>query len=267
MDEEMILPDDFESTPAEETEVETEEVEEVETNETKTETEAETEVEAETEAKAEDDYTKLLELVNQKAKYNHEPVQFKDLDELVLTAQKGLNHDKLQKRIAELQEDEALKYLNEKAKEAGLTRAEYIKQVQDYENQIEIKNLVDSGYLEEDAKAIIEARNIKNEQTRKEKAAKEAEEKELQAKAEKDKEYEDFLEAHPDIKVSEIPKEVLASDKPLSIAFIEYENKQLKEKLKQIEQNQKNASSSVVKTSSEVVEQESKDAFLLGLDS
>ena len=60
-----------------------------------------------------------------------------------------------------------------------------------------------------------------------------------------------------------------AKNSNLKSAYAEYENKILKEKIKQMEQNQNNASNSVVSPTSNgsSTEQQSKDAFLDGFDS
>ena len=72
-------------------------------------------------------------------------------------------------------------------------------------------------------------------------------------------------------KVLEHTIEVFENAKTIGLksAYAQYENKLLKEKIKQMEQNKNNASSSVVTAISDgsPTEQESKDAFLIGFDS
>lgn len=106
----------------------------------------------------------------------------------------------------------------------------------------------------------------------KEREAKLQEEEEARkAKEKKDGEYDEFLKAYPEVEVEKIPIEIFENAKKSTLlnAYREYENKILKEKIKQMEQNQKNASSSVVTPTSDgsVVEQQGKDAFIEGFDS
>ena len=92
-----------------------------------------------------------------------------------------------------------------------------------------------------------------------------------EAKKKEDAEYIDFINTHPEIKVDEIPQEVFEQSKTIGLnaAYNQYENKLLKEKIKQLEQAQKNASSSPVGLTSDgsTTNQMSKDAFLEGFDS
>ena len=94
---------------------------------------------------------------------------------------------------------------------------------------------------------------------------------EEERKQKENKEYEDFISAHPDIKPETIPAEVFQRAKEIGLnnAYLEYENKQLIEKIKQLELNKTNASTSPVGLTSDgsSTEQMSKDAFLEGFDS
>ena len=124
---------------------------------------------------------------------------------------------------------------------------------------------------EEIAKEIVETRAFRL-KLKEEKAEFEKQKELLEQEKERDKEYEDFLKAYPDIKAEEIPAEVFEATKngkSLSDAYAMYENKILKEKIKQMELNNKNASNSVVTPTSDGsgTEQQTKDAFLLGFDS
>jgi hypothetical protein len=159
-----------------------------------------------------------------------------------------------------------------------MTTGEYINSVKEYEKQQEeqrqkeqMQELIDGGLSEEIARSVVETMAFKN-QLKEEKAELEKAKEEQKAKEQKDKEYEEFLQAYPNVKAEEIPKEVFEATKDgksLLNAYTEYENKVLKEKIKQMEQNNKNASNSVVTPTSDgsSTEQQSKDAFLEGFDS
>ena len=109
------------------------------------------------------------------------------------------------------------------------------------------------------------------EQLKNEKAEFEKQKAELQAQKDKDREYEEFLKAYPEVKAEEIPVEVFENAKSIGMrsAYAQYENKLLKEKIKQMELNNKNASTSPVTAISDgsPTEQATKDAFLEGFDS
>lgn len=94
---------------------------------------------------------------------------------------------------------------------------------------------------------------------------------EEEKKQKEDAEYVEFIKSHPDIKVDEIPQEVFEESKNIGIsaAYNQFKVKELEEKIKQMEQSLKNASSSPVGLTSDgsATEQQSKDAFLEGFDS
>lgn len=265
-EEDVILPDDFEDTPTEETEGDAENSTEQTSNAEET---------AEQQGQTEEQ--KLLNYLNSKGiKYNGENVKIEKLDDLIATYQKGLNYDKIKSKTEET-ENEVVSFIGERAQKAGLSVKDYIKQVQKFEEEqkkaIEeqsVQAMMEHGVDEETARrvarteAYMETLRVKEEELNKQVEARKAEEKQ-------NKEYEEFLKAYPEIEAEKIPVEVFenARNSNLKTAYAEYENKLLKEKIKQLEQNQKNASSSIVTTVSDkgAVEQEGKDAFLIGFDS
>lgn len=227
---------------------------------------------------AEDDTEKkLLEYLNTKdIKYNGEKVTVNSIDDLINTYQKGMNYDKLKAKSA-AEDDEVLSYINEKAKQANLTSKEYIEKVKDYERrkeqelmQTDIQNMVSKGIDEVTARRVAETEAARKEFEKERQELQKLREEE-ERKQKENKEYEDFISAHPDIKPETIPAEVFqrAKDIGLNNAYLEYENKQLIEKIKQLELNKTNASTSPVGLTSDgsSTEQESKDAFLEGFDS
>lgn len=220
------------------------------------------------------DEQKLLEVLKSKVKYNGNPVEIPTIDDVVATYQKGLNYDNL-KAKTEKSDNAVLDYINSKAKSMNMTPEQYIEKVKSYEQeQIKAKNekaieeMTANGVPEDIAREIIETRSLR-ESLLKEKAELEEQKKVAENEKQKDKEFQDFLKAYPGIEVDKIPQEVFESAKSSNLlsAYREYENKLLKEQIKQMEQNQKNASTSVVLPVGNTADEESKDAFLMGFDS
>lgn len=222
------------------------------------------------------DEQKLLSLLKSKVRYNGEEVDIKSMDDVVANYQKGLNYDNL-KAKSEKSENAVMNYVISKAKSMNMTPEQYIDKVKSYEEEQkrsaqeqEVQRMMEHGVDEETARrvarteAYMDTLKAREEELNKQEEARKAE-------VQKDKEYEEFLNAYPGIEVDKIPKEVFenAKNSNLKSAYAEYENKILKEKIKQMEQNQNNASNSVVSPTSNgsSTEQQSKDAFLDGFDS
>ena len=263
-EEDIIMPDEEVETPAT-------------TEEGETQAEA-TPSEADTKDKvAEEQEKKLLEYMNSKGiKYNGENVTVNSIDDLINTYQKGLNYDKV-KAKAEAEDNEVTNYVKEKADALGITPSQYIQRVRDYEKQKEqeqmqrdIQNMVSNGVDAETARRVAEAEAARKE-WEKEKAELQKIRAEEEQRKKENEEYENFIKAHPEVKPNEIPAEVFQEAKEIGLngAYLKYENKLLNERIKQLELNNQNASSSPVRLTSDgsSVEQESKDAFLEGFDS
>ena len=217
---------------------------------------------------------KFLEYLNKKGliKFNGENVNVKDLNDLVTNYQKGLNYDKIATR-----ESKVMDYIKEKASTLNISPEEYIERVKTYEKQKEqeladrdVQNLIDRGIDEQLAREIVETKLARKE-FEKEKAELQKRLAEDEAKKKEDAEYIDFINTHPEIKVDEIPQEVFEKSASIGLnaAYTQYENKILKEKLKQLEQAKMNTSSSPVglTTDGSSTEQQSNDAFWEGCDS
>lgn len=222
----------------------------------------------------EDEDKKFLDYLNGKGliKFNGTNVQIKDLNDLVTNYQKGLNYDK-----HEADDQTALDYIKEKASNLGISPKEYINRVKNYEEQkkkeaqeADIQRYVNNGVDEQTAREIVQTR-LAREQFEKERSEYQKRIAEEEKKQKEDAEYVEFIKTHPDVKVDEIPQEVFEQAEKIGIsaAYNQYENKMLKEKLKQLEQAQQNASSSPVGLTSDgsAVDQASRDAFLEGFDS
>lgn len=220
------------------------------------------------------DEQKLLSLLKSKVRYNGEEVDIKSMDDVVANYQKGLNYDNL-KAKSEKSENAVMNYVVAKAKSMNMTPEQYIDKVKSYEEEQkknaqeqEVQRMMDRGVDEETARrvarteAYMETLKAREEELNRQEEARKAE-------AQKDKEYQEFLKAYPGIEVDKIPQEVFenAKNSNLLSAYQAYENKQLKEKIKQMEQNTKNASNSLVKQVGETANEEGKDAFLIGFDS
>lgn len=259
---------DFEETPSSE-----EDITDVETTETQT---SEAEVKTEQQGLTKEQVLEFMN--NQGLKYNGESVKIENFDDLVSTYQKGLNYDKVKaKADADKDNDDVLRYITGKAQSMGISAKEYIKRVKDYEAEQakaviekDVQEMMNNNVPEEVARRVanVEAR-MKDLDTREAQLTKEKEE--AQAQKNKDKEYEDFLKEYPEVKAEDIPGEVFENAKTMGLrsAYAQYENKLLKQQIKQMEQNKNNAASSVVSATSNGsnTEQESKDAFFMGFDS
>lgn len=220
----------------------------------------------------------ILDFINSRAKYNGENTKFNSIDEAITAIQKGLNYDKVKAKVDEESSNNVIiDYVGKMASKMGLTPQEYIEKVKAYEAEQEkqkieadVQDMVNNGVSEEVARRVarVEARMKQLDDEKAEFEKLKAEEK---AQKDKDKEYEEFLNAYPDVKAEEIPNEVFENAKTIGLksAYAQYENKKLKAELEQMRQNQKNASNSVVTPTSDGsgTEQSSKDAFLIGFDS
>lgn len=259
---------------SDEEEVETPSTQETEDNQESSETDVEqtSNTEAEQSEVPEDEDKKVLDYINKKGliKFNGEAVQIKDLNDLVANYQKGLNYDKVANR-----ENTVMDYIKEKASSLKITPEEYINRVKDYEEQkkkesqeAEVDKLINRGLDEDTAREIVQTR-LAREQFEKEKAEYQRRIAEDEKRKKEDEEYIDFIKNHPELKVDEIPQEVFEASKEigLSAAYNQYENKILKEKIKQYEQDKNNASSSVVHntTDSGSTNQRGEDAFVNAL--
>lgn len=249
MDEDMILPDDFEATPqAEEV---TEQVDTVETE-------------------APPQATEEAEPVNPflKVKYNKEEL---DLDEERARelAQKGLNYDKVTERLQALESDPRLRFIEEIASQHNMTPQEYMQAVQQQREQERIEELVSQGISEEVAQELLETRKFRQ-QFESEKQAKAQEE---QKNAEFTEFFDYFRQANGrDFIPSQdtIPESVLANENiPLKYAYMEHQNQVLQQQLQTLKQNEANTQKAPVGsvTSHGSTEVASEDDFMRGFNS
>lgn len=222
------------------------------------------------------DFKPLLEEVSKRAKYNKESVNVDNIDDLITNFQKGLNYDKMQEKFTNLQNSKAETYLNKKAKELGLSVDEYIDEVENYEREQErikererLEEMLENNIPEDIAREVIAAGQLRKQlqaeknELKEQKAAQERE-------AQKNKDYEDFIDAYPDVKAEDIPKEVFekAEESSLKEAYSEWKIKELEKELAIRKQNEENSKSSVgsVTETGTVKENKKPDPFLQGFD-
>lgn len=224
------------------------------------------------------DFAPFLEYLSKNAKYNKESVKVDNIEDVINNFQKGLNYDKVQEKLSAIQNSKAETYISKKAKELGMTPDEYINSVEQYEKeqqkareQEKLEEMIESGVPEDVAKEVIATSQLRREYEAK-KAELEAREAELEAENQKDKEYEDFLKAYPDVKAEDIPKEVYekAQESSLREAYSEWRIAELEKQLSIQKTNEKNAKSaigSVTETGTTNESEKGKDLFLEGFES
>lgn len=223
------------------------------------------------------DYKPFLEALSKKAKYNKESVEVKDFEEVVNNFQKGLNYDKMVEKYNNLEHSKAFSYVSKKAQELGITVDEYMDQVEAYEQEQEkareqekLDEMISNGVPEDVAKEVIATSQLRK-QLQEEKNQLEKEKKAREDKERENQEYLDFLEAFPDVKAEDIPKEVYAEARKsnLTTAYMKWQNAELKKQVDRLKQNEKNISSSVGSTTQFGSEDETgkTDLFLEGFNS
>ena len=257
MDEDMILPDDYEESQPQETEV-TPEVEQ-------------TDVEPETTETTEQP-TELTPEEFLRIKYNGEEMGL-DAERARELAQKGMNYDKIQEKLQALETDPRLSFVENLAKQNGMDVTQYLEAVKQAQQQSEIDRLVQANIPEEYAREMLENRKFREqfEQQKQEQAN--------QAKA--DAEFNDFF-AHFqstegrafDANKDQIPQSVWDANSkgvPLKTAYMEHQFQQMQQQLKTLKQNEANAKKapvgSVTNNGSVQSIPDEDDPFLQGFNS
>jgi len=221
------------------------------------------------------DYAPLLNKLKENVKYMDQEVVIDSVDDVIKNYQKGLDYDRKSKKIEELENSDEMIYIREKSKENGMTPAEYIKALKDYEvtqakeqEEAEVNEMVENGVAETIARKVIETNRMAKELAQEKLNIKNQQDELAKSKA-KEAENDLFLQAYPNIDVKTIPKEVFvdAEKSNLLTAYTKYENEQLKKQLALLKQNESNEKSSPVKGTTEHggVVVEKQDDFLTGL--
>lgn len=245
MEEDMILPDDFDATPST-AEGNTDTVETTNTEPV----DGTTTIPTEPEQKTQEPY-------RLKVKFNHQEMEIPETEAIPLI-QKGMNYDKTIERLNQLQNDPRLSFVEELARESGMDVEQYLEEVRRYK-------LVQQNIPEEYAREILENRKFREQF--------ETERQQEQRKKAEDAMYADFLKEFPDAKPEEITNEVwqkVSNGVPLKYAYMEQKMNEMASKVKMLEQNQQNKQKAPVSTAvtshgSESVE--SEDDFLAGFNS
>lgn len=226
------------------------------------------------------DYKPFLEAIEKKAKYNKESVKVDNIDEVINNFQKGLNYDKLQEKLNNLENGKALTYVTKKAQELGMSVDEYMDQVEKYEAEQErqreaeeLQDLIDKGIPQETAEELVSSRQLRKElQEIKNKLA-ESEKQKSEAQREQD-EYNEFFKEFPNINVEkDIPSDVFlnAHNNNISLtrAYKDYLYEKTVKELEILKNNEKNSNSAVGSTQNFAGSQENTnyDPFLEGFDS
>jgi len=222
-----------------------------------------------------DNYKPFLDELSKKIKYNKESVNVESIDDVVSNYQKGLNYDKLQEKLTNLENSKAMSYITNKAEELGMSVDEYMEQVETYEkeqqkqrDQEKLEEMISNGVPEDVAKEVIATSQLRKElQAEKNQLAKEKKQREEQES--KDKEYQDFIKEFPDVKPEDIPKDVFlnAENSSLREAYMKYQIEEQKKQIEILKKQNENKSSSVGGTTEfGGTENKSIDPFLEGWD-
>lgn len=259
-EEDMILPDDFEDTS---------DTPSLEGDETSTESDVEDTPTAEGDPTTEDT-EQTIEQQLFKLKYNHEELEL-PLEEVTRYAQMGMNYDKVQARLQELENDPRLSFVENLAKENGFDNPnDFLKEFQVQQEQARLDELIQQNIPEEYAKEMLESRRFREEQQR---------ERELQQQQQAEqRQYVEFFETFRQAngkdfnpETDKIPQEVLdanAQGVPLKYAYMEHHNKQLQQQLQVYKQNESNKKKAPVGniTKHGSTEIAGEDDFLSGFD-
>ena len=222
-----------------------------------------------------DNYKPFLDELSKKVKYNKESVNVESMDDVISNYQKGLNYDKLQEKLNNLENSKAMSYITNKAQELGMSVDEYMEQVEQYEkeqqkqrDQERLEEMISNGVPEDVAKEVVATSQLRKElQIEKNKI--EQEKKKREEQESKDKEYAEFIKEFPDVKAEDIPKDVFlnAQNSSLKEAYMRYQLEEQKKQIEILKKNNSNSSSTVGSTT-EFGGKDSKitDPFLIGFD-
>lgn len=197
-----------------------------------------------------------------KVKYNHQEIEL-PVEELITYAQKGMNYDHVVSERDSLKNAREFAVLDKFAKQSGMTREQYLKFLEDSHLQNEIQARINEGLTPEAARKEVELSRREINLSQKEAYIRQHEQRQQQLN-QLQNQFAKLFEAHPEAK--QLPPEVIEAvargEAPIS-AYRAYENRQLKEKLKVLQQSQKNAASSIGSVKGDAGAN-SADAFLSG---
>jgi hypothetical protein len=261
-DYEAILPDNFEEPSND-----------IPTDDADTNAEGNEQIESE-ESGAQEEATLTEEQQEQllKLKYNGEEKEI-PLSEATILAQKGMNYDKVQTQLQELQNDPGRTFLQNLAKENGFDNVnDFISDFQAAQEQARIDELIQQNIPPEYAKEMIENQKFRQ-QFEQQQQQREQEQREQQ-------EYVGLIDAFREINdrdfnpnTDKFPDEVfqIAQENgvPLKFAYESFMAKQFKQQQAIYKQNEQNFKRNVGTSTTQhgSVQTESSDPFLDGFDS
>ncbi|MDF1507626.1 hypothetical protein PZE06_05450 [Robertmurraya sp. DFI.2.37] len=263
-EDEVILPDDFEESPpqAEETQEQTLEVENSDQQEINP--------MEDIEEQSQEEITELEQPQTLKIKFNHEEQEI-PIDEAVPLVQKGMNYDKLQERLNQIESDPRLSFVEELAKEQGMSPEEYIESYRQWQEQERLNQLVQQNIPEELAQEILESRKFRETQKQQEQQKKQ-EEKQKEEAQEFFEYFKQVNDRDYNPEKDQIPQEVWqmnAQGVPLKFAYMQHHNNQLLSQIKVLKQNKSNEEKAPIQgvTTHGTTSVEAEDDFLKGFNS
>lgn len=195
-------------------------------------------------------------------------------DEATTLAQKGMNYDKVYQQLQDLRNDPIRKVFEEQAAEAGLTLQEYAQRMQDFRQQVSIRNIADAFKKENPDVTDDIAQKYAEQAYANQKAKIEADNRARTQQAESDrnqaliKEVQAFNEHFPDVKIEDLPAEVIDdinAGTKLETAYLRYQNRELQKRLSNSETNAKNKQKNIGSASDNMGGSGEEDPFLKGL--
>ncbi|OJU08203.1 MAG: hypothetical protein BGN88_01455 [Clostridiales bacterium 43-6] len=148
--------------------------------------------------------------------------------------QKGLNYDHIKTENAALKASPAISLLQGAANMNGMPLNAYMESLQNDVDTMEYESMLQQGFSSEDAYGIVQSKR-KEQNERMQNALHEMEKTEQTQKM-----YLSFVQRFPDVKPEEIPGQVWErhlQGEDLVGAYLDYQNRQLSEKLQMVHQN------------------------------
>ena len=177
-------------------------------------------------------------------KYNHEEKEI-SYDEAVELAQKGMNYSKVQEKLNELENSPSLGFVKNQADKYDMTIPEYLEAAKAQEaqdkidnEQAEVDRLVAENVPEAYAREMQENKKFRNRI--------EAEESVRMDQVARTSEYNDLVEAFPDIDAEKIPQSVWEATEngtPIKYAYMEFKMNEMNKSNKAKELNESNSNS------------------------
>lgn len=198
-----------------------------------------------------------------RVKYNKEERALTQ-EEALIYAQKGLNYDKIQEKLQQMESNPGLAYLNELAQRSGTDIDSLVNYWREQEQQAELNQLIQQNIPEELAREFIENKKFREQL--------EAQQREQQSKEKQNLEFKEFFDEFPNVKPEEIPGEVWeqnANGIPLKYAYASFENAKLRNELNILKTNQTNRTKAprLGTTTYGTHDNSVSDPFLEGFDS